>query len=336
MTWLVVWQCARSSVPTIMPSDIRSASLSARWLYALKPGSWPKLLVPAVLGQALGASLTGRLDPLALALGLGFTVCDLAFIVWLNDWADRDVDRIKRDMFPDACSPKTIPDDILPARHLLLAGLAAGALALGFGVVAAVLLRVPALGIFAVLNLVVFLAYSLPPIRANYRGGGELLEMLGVGLLLPWWNSLAQCQQLWHSALSLLGGFTVLSLSSAIASGLSDEESDRAGGKRTWVSLLGNAVGRRSTECLAWLGLLIWLGAMAFLPATVPNWSVIAAAILGAYHLSAVHRCSDAAQSGELAQQGIYKLHVHRAIWYPALVLVGGIVWTLFADGTSA
>ena len=34
----------------------------------------------------------------------------------------------------------------------------------------------------------VFVAYTLPPLRLNYRGGGELLEMLGVGLALPLYN----------------------------------------------------------------------------------------------------------------------------------------------------
>ena len=27
-----------------------------RWFYALKPASWPKLVVPALFGQLLGAS----------------------------------------------------------------------------------------------------------------------------------------------------------------------------------------------------------------------------------------------------------------------------------------
>ncbi|MEB3327874.1 MAG: hypothetical protein VKQ33_01435 [Candidatus Sericytochromatia bacterium] len=37
------------------------------------------------------------------------------FIVPLDDWADARVDRLKREMFPTGCSPKTIPDGVLPA-----------------------------------------------------------------------------------------------------------------------------------------------------------------------------------------------------------------------------
>ena len=67
-----------------------------RWVYAAKPASWPKLLVPSLLGQGLGVAATGHLDVAALLLGLVFSVFDLLFIVFLNDWGDRDVDRIKR------------------------------------------------------------------------------------------------------------------------------------------------------------------------------------------------------------------------------------------------
>ena len=41
---------------------------------------------------------------------------------------------------------------------------------------------VPYLGLA---GLVVFAAYSFAPLRLNYRGGGEILEVVGVGILLP-------------------------------------------------------------------------------------------------------------------------------------------------------
>src|SRR5689334_4070582 len=78
-------------------------------LSALKPGSWPKLLVPMVLGQTLGAAEAGRLSLGGLATGVAFTAADAVFIVLSNDWADREVDALKRRLFPSAGSPKTIP-----------------------------------------------------------------------------------------------------------------------------------------------------------------------------------------------------------------------------------
>ena len=107
-----------------------------RWRYALKLGSWPKLLVPALLGHAIGLQVAGGWSWELAGLGLLFTVADLCFIVLLNDWGDQEVDRIKRVRFPDGCSPKTIPDGILPATSLLRMGLLFGgvAVAISYGV----------------------------------------------------------------------------------------------------------------------------------------------------------------------------------------------------------
>ena len=87
-------------------------TLGGRWLYAAKPGSWPKLLVPMLLGQAMGVAALGAVRVEAILVGVAFTVLDLLFIVFLNDYFDRRVDAVKREMFPDGCSPKTIPDGI--------------------------------------------------------------------------------------------------------------------------------------------------------------------------------------------------------------------------------
>ena len=102
-----------------------SAGLVARIAFALKPASWPKLLVPMLLGQALGIASSGRFSPLGLLAGGLFTLLDLGFIVLLNDWGDAPVDRLKRAMFPGS-SRKTIPDGVLPSRVLLVAGVACG------------------------------------------------------------------------------------------------------------------------------------------------------------------------------------------------------------------
>ena len=156
-----------------------------RWAYALKPASWPKLFVPALFWQALGASETGALGLEALVWGVAFTLFGLGFIVLLNDWGDREVDAIKRSMFPDGCSPKTIPDGVIDARSIAIAGFFFGAATL---LVAAGAERSLSRRFAFEAGsgcMLLFVAYTLPPIRLNYRGGGELLEMAGVGLALP-------------------------------------------------------------------------------------------------------------------------------------------------------
>lgn len=294
-----------------------------KWLYAAKPGSWPKLLVPALLGQALGVAAGGR-SLLALGVGAAFVVCDLLFIVFLNDWADRDVDRIKRAMFPQGCSPKTIPDGILPAYQLLGAGLVAGFAALLVAAAGTVLLGRWLLVPFALACLAVFGAYSLPPLRLNYRGGGELLEMLGVGLALPAFNLYLQAGTLGGPLLAVLPGWVLLCFASGVASGLSDEESDRAGGKRTFASTFGNRVARRLTEGSTLLGVGGWA-----LGAFVHPWLLGPGALVAAWHTRRLLASSDGAITNAFGEQKRYKQHLHRAIWH------GGTAVALAATALS-
>ncbi|WP_437834136.1 UbiA family prenyltransferase [Sorangium sp. So ce1153] len=306
---------------------VESMSPGARWRYALKPASWPKVLVPALCGQAVGAAAAGRVGAGALAFGALWMVADVAFVVLLNDWGDREVDALKRRMFPDGCSPKTIPDGILPAHALLLAGLGAGAAALLVAWVAAVALARPLLLPLGALGLLVFGAYTLPPLRLNYRGGGELLEMAGVGGVLPVLHAYAQCGA-WAPAwlAALLPGLLLLALSSALASGLSDEQSDRAGGKRTVATLLGNAATRRATEALLGLGALLWPAASLLADGAPPLWSVAPATAVALHFRARLVRKSPEAVTNAFAAQGAYKRELHRAIWWGTAALSAAVL----------
>lgn len=302
-----------------------------RWRHALKPDSWSKLVVPTYLGQALGAAHLGRLDLVPAFAGFVFTYLALTFIVLMNDVADREVDAIKRKRFPHGCAPKTIPDGILPASRLLLVGLAAGASAIGFAYFAEGWLNRPGLGLAAALCLALFVAYSLPPLKLNYRGGGELLEMLGVGLALPWLNAymqgglgaegLAWLPRAWP----VLPGAMALALASAVASGLSDEVSDRKGGKTTVTTALGNPMARRLTEGLVALGALGWLLAGVFAE-HVPLVVVLAPVVLLTFRLRQMVQQSTRAVTNAFGEQAVYKAHLHRGIWRATEVLAGSLL----------
>ncbi|MFK7990930.1 MAG: prenyltransferase [Sandaracinaceae bacterium] len=288
--------------------------MNKAWIGAAKPASWPKLLVPFVLGQAIGlgagdSAWTER--TLAFGLGLVFTVLDLLFIVFLNDWGDREVDAIKRQMFPKS-SQKTVPDGLLAAHQLLFAGLAAGGLALAVAVVSGVLLGRPWLGPLAAGALGIFVAYTLPPLKLNYRGGGELLEMAGVGLVLPAFHMYLQGGEV-APGVALLPGFALLSLASAVASGLSDERSDRAGGKHTFVTRFGNAAGRRTTEVLAFAGATLWAGSGWF--AGTPVWVGAGAALVAYWYVGGTFARSGRAKTDRFSAQRQYKGALHHAIW---------------------
>lgn len=307
------------------PQGGRGRSWMSRWLYAAKVDSWPKLLVPCLFGQALGVSAAGALDWSALALGLGFTLFDLLFVVFLNDWGDRRVDRIKRQMFPDGCSPKTIPDGILPARALLIAGLIAGVGALGLAALGQFAMARPSLLPAAAGLLLIFVAYTLPPVRLNYRGGGEWLEFVGVGVGLPLFHLYLQSGELWTRELLMLPGFALLALCSAVASGLADEQSDRRGGKRTYVSEYGNRAARALVERVMLFAALLWAVSIR-LAHVVPAPIGALALVVVLVNWRRLRKLSPQATTNAFEEQRLYKHYLHQAQWRSAMILVVVIV----------
>ncbi|MCB9640105.1 MAG: prenyltransferase [Myxococcales bacterium] len=308
-------------------------SYIARWLYAAKPNSWPKLLVPTLLGTGIGADAVKHLGWSALGISLLFTCCLLLFIVFLNDWADQDVDRIKRSMFPDGCSPKTIPDGILSSKALLFAGSLAGILAVLTGYVGGRWLGRPWMGVASIVCLGIFVAYTLPPIRLNYRGHGELLEMVGTGIALPLWSLYAQSGKFWASHLVwCLPGWCLLCLASALASGLSDEKSDKAGHKNTYTTRFGNLMVRRWIYHTASFGVGFWLvlpvlfrefGRDSHIP--ILPWLVIVALTMS--FVEETKKYTEQATTNAFQAIGKYKGQLHKAIWFGGGAL--GILWII-------
>lgn len=285
-------------------------------MFALKLGAWPKLLVPTVFGQAIGISLTGRVEPAAVLFGVLFTTFGAAFILLMNDWGDREVDGIKRGMFPESGSPKTIVDGVLRPDQVLMAGLVCGAIAATSTLLAQASIDRPLAGFGGLLCMGVFVAYTLPPLKLNYRGGGEALEMLGVGVALPLFNAYLQSGRLAISAVPILSGFVFLSLASAVASGLSDEESDRAGGKRTIASIFGNSAARFATEASLVLGVGCWLLVSALRPDLLPIWALLLPLVAIGWNFLAMRSISNRAVTNAFAIQSEYKRYLHRAIWH--------------------
>ena len=263
--------------------------------------------------------------------GMVLTFFMLAFIVFMNDVSDAEVDAIKRRRFPGT-SRKTIPDGVFAPTTLWLAGALAGVAALGFAFFCESWLNRPSALSATALCLGLFSAYSLWPIRLNYRGGGELLEMVGTGFALPWLNaylqgglgveSLAWLPRPW----AVLVGMMILGLASAIASGLGDEVSDREGGKRTFVTVFGNAMARRMTEACVVLAVVAW-GLAALISPHVPILAVLPPIGIVLWNGRAMRAISTSAVTNAFDAQKLYKDALHRAIWtggqWLAMLLLG-------------
>ena len=291
-----------------------------KWKYASKTDSWPKMLAPAILGQFLGCFAAQSSSALGFLIGISLTVCNLIVIVFLNDWGDQRVDTIKRQMFPSECSPKTIPDRILRSHSLLFAGLFAACCMLVITGFAAWYNHRPMLPIFAIIALLMFQAYTFSPFKLNYRGGGEFLEMLGIGFVLPLMNSYAQSGIIWHSSYSLLLGSCSLALASALASGISDEDSDLSGGKQTFATRYGNTSVKQAVAFFLFLSPLLWLAVILKNP-SLPIYIALAPSALIYYFGYKMQGLAKQSSSRAFRAQRRYKSYLHKAIWLSILCM---------------
>lgn len=307
-----------------MSSAEKIAKMNAweKWIYALKVKSWPKLLVPCFFGQCFGYFHSPLPSLSIVFLGLLFTIFLLGYIVLLNDYADINVDTIKRKLFPNDCSPKTIPDQILNQRSILIAGIISGFLSMFVAFMLELYTERSFVLFFSFVCIIVFAAYSLPPLRLNYRGGGELLEMIGVGFMLPLFHFYLHLGIQYDSVfLSLLLISTLFAFSSALASGLSDEESDRIGGKSTFVNRFGNANVRTMITMTVIINYFLMIVFCFYFYEILPLAFIIFILLYFLYHIYFILKFSPIAVTNAFGPQKIYKDHLHKLIWGSIILL---------------
>ncbi|HEX8439652.1 prenyltransferase [Archangium sp.] len=210
------------------------------WLQASRLPSQSYIALPLLLGQVVAARTQGRALDLGMLVGVQlFGLLDQLFIVYANDWADQETDRRNRTPTLFSGGSRVLVEGRLPARALGRAALVCAgallALSAGLAVARGTLLLVP----LAVAALALLWAYSYPPLRLSYRGGGELLQMVGVAGVLPLYGYVAQGGALGSFPWALLALLLPTHLGCAIATSLPDEPSDRESGKYTLPARVG-------------------------------------------------------------------------------------------------
>jgi 4-hydroxybenzoate polyprenyltransferase len=156
---------------------------------------------------------------------------------------------------------------------------------------------------------------------AVFRGRGELLEGLGIGALLPWFNAYAQSGIAHPVAVVLLPGVSFFALASALASGLSDEESDRRGGKTTFATLFGNAFVRRAVLLSFVVGALALVAVPFFAGLPIPLWVTVLPAVVVLASIPRLAYAGRTAVTNAFSAQSLYKGILHRAAWQSSLLL---------------
>jgi 1,4-dihydroxy-2-naphthoate octaprenyltransferase len=213
-----------------------------------------------------------------------FGIADHLFIVFANDVADEQADRMNPSPTLVSGGSRVLSEELLSRASLVRGAWGAFGLTCAFtlalahhGQRASVLV----LGLSAILLLA---SYSFQPLRLSYRGGGEVLQGLGVGVVLPALGYMAQAgtwdrfDVLWLSPPFLVG------CAGNVLTALPDAPADALACKRTLAVRLG-------VPAASWVALLLLLAALlAFAfhagPMPLPRRAQVALPSLGLLALS--------------------------------------------------
>jgi 1,4-dihydroxy-2-naphthoate octaprenyltransferase len=254
------------------------------WLRALRPLAHGNIAPPILLGQAFALRAGHAIDPALFALAHAFGLIDHAYIVFSNDLADHATDRDNDTHTPFSGGSRVVPEGLLTLASLRRAAIGAAIALLALTVLAALVADRPLAPLFALAALVLLWAYSHPPLRLSYRGGGELLQGLGVGAVLPVWGFYAQAGSLEGFPWLALAPRVLLHAIGNVITALPDTPSDARASKRSWPV----RVGERAARVHVVLGLALALLGIGLLEST---WSgptrVLAVTALPALSLTA-------------------------------------------------
>lgn len=214
-------------------------SKSAAWLRAARLPSQLYIFWPLLLGQALAAAQGVAFSWDILLLCQAYGLAAQLFIVFANDVADVQTDTLNTTFTPFSGGSRVLVRGLLAPRELGRAALVCALLCLVLGATLRVLSGTWAPAVLILLGLALLWAYSFPPLRLSYRGGGELLQMVGVGAVLPLIGYCAQAGGLSGMNWSLLAPLLPLALACAMSTALPDAPSDAQSAKRTSAVLFG-------------------------------------------------------------------------------------------------
>lgn len=210
------------------------------WIQASRPLAQANIAVPLLFGELVAYVECARLDVGLLVLAHLFGVFDQLFIVYANDLADEEGDRLNTHPTPFSGGSRVLPEGKLGRRALGRAAIAMAMAMLGVCVAAAVWLHRPGAPIAWGLSVMLLWAYSYPPLRLSYRGYGEIAQGFGVGVLLPLFGFYLQCGDLRGFPWLLLVPSFGLAFASNISTALPDRVADEAVHKSTWPVRYGD------------------------------------------------------------------------------------------------
>lgn len=209
------------------------------WIKASRFASQSYIFVPLLAGQMFHVMIGGKLDWTIFTIVHLYGLFMQLYIVYANDYADIETDRINQTYTIFSGGSRVLCDGALSRSALGYGGILMAGLCLVMGILLALFfgrILSPALILMGILLLWM---YSFGPVKLSYRGGGEILQMFGVGCVLPLVGFYAQSGSISRFPLETLAVILPTQLACAMATSIPDFSSDKQSDKRTSTVLLG-------------------------------------------------------------------------------------------------
>jgi 1,4-dihydroxy-2-naphthoate octaprenyltransferase len=215
------------------------------WLQAARPAAQANIAVPLLFGQALAFARFGAFSwPIALAL-LGYGLALHLFIVFINDLADEAGDRANTTYNRFSGGSRVLPEGKLDRAALRSAAIISASAMVSVSLYLTFKLGRPFALVWPAVAALLTWAYASPPLRLVYRGYGELVQGLGVGVVLPLTAIYAQAGELAPELLPPLLPALILGVAGNMLTSLADHPADAAADKRTYAVRVGQFRARR-------------------------------------------------------------------------------------------
>ena len=209
------------------------------WLKASRLASQSNIFVPLFTGQMFYLISGGEINWTIFAFVHLYGLFMQLYIVYANDYADVETDRINQTFTAFSGGSRVLVDGDLSPRALGIAAVVMVLLSILVGVLLAVVFGRTFAPFIIMAGIALLWMYSFKPVHLSYRGGGEILQVLGVGVVLPWVGFYAQSGDIAGFPLETLVVILPTQLACAMATSIPDFHSDKQSNKRTSTVLLG-------------------------------------------------------------------------------------------------